>query len=168
MKTFVRIMCGINLLDSKNGYVLWLDGLQEMKRFLTAIVMIRRMTICMIYCQRVTMKTIAIKKSRKQSYLEKIMELQLLGTLVEEWQVEYKFLSDRNFRFDFAWPEKKIALEVEGGTWTISRHTTGKGFEADCLKYNLAAVEGWRIIRATSEHVKTGSALVWLEAILNK
>ena len=28
---------------------------------------------------------------------------------------EYKFLDDRRFRFDFAWPNAGIAVEIDGG-----------------------------------------------------
>lgn len=62
---------------------------------------------------------------------------------------EYKFLADRKFRFDYAWVEQKVALEVEGGIWlgNKSRHFSGKGILNDMEKYNLAVVNGWRLIR---------------------
>ena len=69
---------------------------------------------------------------------------------------EYVFHPDRKWRFDFAWPHKKVALEVEGGiyggkkTSGKSRHTTIGGFEKDCLKYAAAAQLGWRVYRFSS------------------
>jgi hypothetical protein len=45
---------------------------------------------------------------------------------------EYQFHLLRLWRFDFAWPEKKIAVEVEGR----GRHQSVSGFEADAVKYN--------------------------------
>jgi very-short-patch-repair endonuclease len=60
---------------------------------------------------------------------------------------EYKAIADRRFRIDWAWPEQKLALEVEGGVWTGGRHTRGGGFLADMEKYNLLAVAGWRLLR---------------------
>lgn len=72
---------------------------------------------------------------------------------------EYKFLKDRLFRFDFAWPDKKIAVEVEGGVWNHGRHTRGEGFERDCEKYNLAVVNGWWVLRFTSGMIDDGSAI---------
>ena len=72
---------------------------------------------------------------------------------------EYRFHDTRRWRFDYAWPERKIALEVEGGTWKGGRHTSGKGYRNDCIKYNTAAADGWIVIRATSDMVKDGTAL---------
>jgi len=63
---------------------------------------------------------------------------------------EYKFYSERNWRFDFAWPKQMVAVECEGGIWAQGRHTRGKGFEDDCIKYNRATADGWRVFRCTT------------------
>lgn len=60
---------------------------------------------------------------------------------------EHKFHDTRRWRFDYAWPEHQVALEVEGGVWVGGRHTSGAGFVKDMEKYNEAACMGWRIIR---------------------
>ncbi len=60
---------------------------------------------------------------------------------------EHRFDAKRMWRFDYAWPDAKVALEVEGGAWTNGRHTRGKGFIADLEKYSEAAVQGWCVIR---------------------
>lgn len=72
---------------------------------------------------------------------------------------EFKF-SERGWRFDFAWPDRKIAVEVEGGTsFGKSRHSHGKGFESDAVKYNTAALLGWRVLRFTTAMVHRGQAI---------
>ena len=67
---------------------------------------------------------------------------------------EHQFLDDRKFRFDIAMPEKKIAIEYEGlenkQQGKKSRHTTNVGYSNDCLKYNLAIVNGWKVLRFTA------------------
>lgn len=82
---------------------------------------------------------------------------------------EYRFMDDRRFRFDFAWPEHRVALEIEGGTWSRlakSRHTTSAGFEGDCEKYSLAAIAGWCLIRVTTKQLEAGLALRWVQQAL--
>ena len=64
---------------------------------------------------------------------------------------EYKFHPKRMWRFDYAIPEHKIALEVEGGVWTQGRHTRPQGFLGDIEKYNTATLMGWRVFRTTPE-----------------
>lgn len=62
---------------------------------------------------------------------------------------EYRFHPTRRWRFDFAWPDAKVAVECEGGIWSRGRHVRGRGFESDCEKYNAATLLGWRVFRCT-------------------
>lgn len=68
---------------------------------------------------------------------------------------EHKFADDRRWRIDYAWPEAKIALEVEGGVWSGGRHTSSAGFARDMEKYNRAAVLGWRVLRIQPKELLT-------------
>ena len=69
--------------------------------------------------------------------------------------------------FDFAWPDQRIAVEVEGVTVVRAgkmfliggRHGTIDGFSEDCEKYAWAAVQGWRVLRFTPQQVKAGLAI---------
>lgn len=76
---------------------------------------------------------------------------------------EFLFNPPRRWRFDYAWPERRLALEIEGGIWTTGRHVRGKGYENDCEKYNEAALLGWRVLRVTTNMVRDGRALMLLE-----
>jgi very-short-patch-repair endonuclease len=62
---------------------------------------------------------------------------------------EWVFAHPRRFRFDYAWPEQRLALEVEGGIFTRKAHGSITGILRDMEKYNLAAVHGWRVLRVT-------------------
>ena len=62
---------------------------------------------------------------------------------------EFTFARPRRWRFDFAWPETRVAVEIEGGVWSRGRHTRGSGFAKDCEKYNAAVREGWFVLRYT-------------------
>lgn len=81
---------------------------------------------------------------------------------------EYKFHPTRRWRFDFAWVEEKIAVEIEGAIWTKSRHTTGSGFIKDMDKYNQAALLGWTLIRFAGDHIKSGHAIDLMKDIFNQ
>lgn len=72
---------------------------------------------------------------------------------------EYKFAPKRRFRFDFAWKRHMLAVEVEGGIYSFGRHTRGKGYESDLAKYNLATMLGWRVLRYSTQMVKSGEAV---------
>ena len=80
--------------------------------------------------------------------------------------MEYRFAAPRKWRFDYAWVDEMVALEVEGGIWTQGRHTRGKGVLGDMEKYNEAAILGWKVIRATPEQVASGAILLTLERAL--
>lgn len=82
------------------------------------------------------------------------------------WVEELKFSPFRKWRFDFAWPSAYVAAEVEGGTWGRSRHTSGKGFEKDCEKYNAALCMGWRVLRYTKRMVMDGTACAQIAQVL--
>lgn len=73
---------------------------------------------------------------------------------------------ERHWRFDFAWPSDKLALEVEGGIHSGGRHTSAKGFKSDMEKYNRAACLGWRILRVTPTGFHSlGTAAMLKEAL---
>ncbi len=63
---------------------------------------------------------------------------------------EYQFHYERRWRFDWAFPLNRVAIECEGGIWTGGRHTRGGGFESDCEKYNAAIALGWMVFRVTT------------------
>ena len=71
-----------------------------------------------------------------------------------------------DWRFDLAYPDRKIAIECEGGTWSNGRHTRGKGYEGDCRKYNRAIELGWRVYRFTSGMVDSGEAIQTLQRVM--
>lgn len=81
-------------------------------------------------------------------------------------QQQFRFHSERKWRFDFAWPQRKVALEVDGGTHSGGRHVRGKGYEEDCEKLNAAIINGWRVLRVTGSQVKSGQAIAWAESVL--
>ena len=78
----------------------------------------------------------------------------------------HQYLHERDWRFDFAWPVKHWAVEVDGGTFSGGRHTRGSGYEADTEKLNEAVLRGWRVLRVTKNQVEDGSAVDWIKRAL--
>ncbi|MGN1386432.1 MAG: hypothetical protein ACI4XS_07510 [Bacillus sp. (in: firmicutes)] len=76
---------------------------------------------------------------------------------------EYYFHPKRRWRFDYAIPEYRIAIEVEGGVWTQGRHTRAKGFLGDIDKYNTAAVMGWMLVRTTPNKLITKQTMDYIK-----
>lgn len=72
---------------------------------------------------------------------------------------ELLFHPSRKWRFDYAIPDHRIALEVEGGVWTRGRHTRPQGFLGDIDKYNQATLLGWRVFRTTPAQLLRTSTL---------
>jgi very-short-patch-repair endonuclease len=81
-------------------------------------------------------------------------------------ETEVRVIPSRRFRFDYCWPDRKIALEVDGATWTGGRHTRGAGVAKDCEKVCEAAIAGWKVLRVTTQQVENGQAIGWLERLL--
>lgn len=78
-----------------------------------------------------------------------LQELKRLGT-ISGYVQELKFDDMRRYRFDWAIPDLKLAIEYEGLNSEKSRHTTKKGYTGDCQKYNLAVINGWKVLRYTA------------------
>jgi very-short-patch-repair endonuclease len=97
---------------------------------------------------------ISTEKMRKNTEL---YDLQLAGLLIQNGfmipRKEYKFCPTRRWRFDYAFVEEKIALEIEGGVWAYGRHNRASGYIKDMEKYNCATVMGWKVLRYTPQNL---------------
>ena len=82
-------------------------------------------------------------------------------------EMEYRAIPGRRFRFDLAFIEQMLLIEVQGGIWTGGKHGRGAGIETDQEKLNLAVIEGWRVLQVSSNHVKNGKALIWIRLALS-
>ena len=71
---------------------------------------------------------------------------------------QYKISEERGYIWDFAWPNYKLLVEVQGGTWTQGAHARPGGITRDCEKLNLAVLHGWYQLNFTSDMIKKGHA----------
>jgi len=107
-----------------------------------------------------------VSKSELEAKLAQQMDL--IGLPEPAHEHRFALALGRQWRFDFAWPDHMLAVEVEGGVWSQGRHTRGSGFIEDCTKYNNAALLGWTVLRVTADHIDSGEALAWIEDALAK
>lgn len=66
-------------------------------------------------------------------------------------ETEFIFHPSRKWRFDLAYPQVKLAIEVDGR----GRHQQEKGEREDQQKINAATEMGWRVLRYPAGSVKT-------------
>lgn len=115
---------------------------------------------------------------RAQAQAERRKWEDLLDFHVRAWQLppatpEYRFSESRDWRFDRAWPEFKVAVEIEGLVphWKLAgggHHQRPAGYARDCEKYNAAQAQGWTLLRFTPIQVKAGYAIREIEAALHR
>lgn len=101
-----------------------------------------------------------------ESELEKTFLMQLRSKGLAVPQSQYQFTQLRKWRFDFAWPSIRLAVEIQGGTFANGRHVRGMGYEQDCEKSNAATLSGWRVLRFGTREISEGRALKLVEAFL--
>lgn len=83
-----------------------------------------------------------------------------------KYEKEFRFSEFRAWRFDYAIPDRKIAIEYEGGTHGIGGHSSGSGIEKDIHKYNIAQLHGWVVYRLTGAYfTKRGKYCNYLELL---
>lgn len=75
---------------------------------------------------------------------------------------EYRFDTTRRWRLDFYLTAVNVGVEIEGAVFTGGRHVTGRGFTADCEKYNAALLAGIPVARFTTSQVRRGEAIAWV------
>ena len=86
------------------------------------------------------------------------------------YKSEYKFVPDRDWRFDVCWPDAAVYVELDGGTYSGGRHVRGKGYRNDCEKQNRAVSEGWLPFRFTSDMLRDDpiSCVLMVEAAIEE
>lgn len=110
----------------------------------------------------------AKKRPSRRSWLEERIAAFISSCGLPAPVREFRFAPPRLFRFDFCWPELGIALEAEGGIWIQGGHNRGAAYADDLDKYNLAAINGWRVFRISERQIRDGSAFDLVHRILTQ
>lgn len=87
---------------------------------------------------------------------------------------EYQFAKEelgRKWRFDFCWPRKKLAVEIDGGVFIGGGHNRGVQMTNDHEKGREAVKLGWRVLRYTTldlrkRPVQVVEEVAWLKGVL--
>lgn len=115
--------------------------------------------------------TKSIKKQPKEhemSPLERAILTQIKMYGLPEPELQAMIIPGRKWRWDMAWPSKRLAVEIQGGVWTRGKHGRGSGIIADMDKLNAATLAGWRVLQFAVNHVDSGEAVATIEkAILS-
>lgn len=53
--------------------------------------------------------------------------------------------SGRKFKADFIHAESKVAIEIQGGSWSGGKHGRGSGIKIDAMKLAVAQRNGWQV-----------------------
>jgi len=97
------------------------------------------------------------------SILENLMATQIRQAGLPKPQREFVAIPGRRYRWDFAWTDQKLLLEINGSTFCVGGHSTGVGLDRDYEKSSLAAVHGWFTMSFSGKQVKSGLALKLLQ-----
>jgi hypothetical protein len=83
-----------------------------------------------------------------------------------EWELplacrQYHFHPERKWAFDFAWPAKRLAVEIQGlkKGGAPGAHQRVDGLTREYEKLNSAVLAGWRVLLFTPAQVRSGYAL---------
>ena len=107
------------------------------------------------------------KIPRALSRWEEILWMWLGAEMPGEWIREYQFHPKRKWRFDFALPSMRLAVEVDGMLYGDKKggHQTPAGFERDREKDAEGMIMGWQILRVTPKMLRDGSAYVYIREL---
>jgi len=81
-------------------------------------------------------------------------------------EFEYVFHPDRKWRFDIAFPDFLLYIEVQGGIWIAGGHNRGAQMLKDWEKYNAATELGWRPLFCQPKDVCTAAFADQIKASL--
>lgn len=80
---------------------------------------------------------------------------------------EHMFHWTRKWRFDYAIPDLKVAIEIDGAVWDYGRHNRPQGYINDMEKLNTAASMGWLVLRFTTDDRLKASTLALIKDTIN-
>lgn len=90
-------------------------------------------------------------------------------------ETEVKFHPTRRWRFDYCWPDRRVAVEINGGIWNAwkygnrlggSAHGTPFGILRDMEKVREAQALGWKVLSFTPQEIMDPKTYELLRTVL--
>jgi very-short-patch-repair endonuclease len=80
------------------------------------------------------------------------------------WESDYekryaKSKRSKRYRADFAHPQARVAIEIQGGTWNRGRHVQATGYARDARKFNLCQLSEWQVFLLVTETATDAAVL---------
>jgi very-short-patch-repair endonuclease len=99
------------------------------------------------------------ESAHERAALEQLLAARLLDGCVQQYA--WGAHRGRLWTFDFAWPDERVALEIDGGKRMVTGGRSGRrvvggrhNSDADLDRQNAAMLEGWCVLRATPAMLK--------------
>lgn len=110
-----------------------------------------------------------IKQKTKKTPLEDKFAEQLEERGITGYERNVRFIPKRKFEADFYWPDLKLVVECDGGTWLPKGgHTSGAGYQSDRERDLEALLIGIITVRVTSTQIHSGWAINKFEQLYRK
>lgn len=111
-----------------------------------------------------TSKTSKVQGHEVESELEHKLVTCLLQANFPAFKTQHIFHPTRKWRFDIAWPNIKIAIEIQGFG---PAHNSMQGMRNDCEKHNAAIELGWKLLYFMSPDLTPSTLPTTLTSIGN-
>lgn len=106
------------------------------------------------------------KRGTEAADAERYLYFQIVAMHLQTPLRQYRFAKEalgRAWRWDLCWPDRMIAIEIQGGIWTRGAHGHPTDILRNMHKHNDATRLGWRFYQFTPTEVRRGIALKFLQ-----
>jgi very-short-patch-repair endonuclease len=98
---------------------------------------------------------------KKESPLEALLAVHIRADKLPEPKRQAQLNPERKWRIDFAWPDMRVAVEVDGEV-----HRIKERFHADIEKHAWLTLNGWTLLRVGGREVRSGKAIEWIKRLV--
>ena len=99
-----------------------------------------------------------------ESALERILYAQICDrTKIPLPVQQLRFAAGRDYRADFAWPDHRLLVEVDGGLWIGGKHAIALHETRRQRRRIYAQALGWSIVEVGPPDVRSGAACDLIE-----